>query len=134
MSIGFLQPWALAGLALLPFFFVLGRPRLRRLPGWMRHVAMSLRLLIVALVVLALAQPVIGRTNENVSVIFAVDQSDSIAPETRAQAEMFVQQALSQVNEKNHAGLVVFGRDSIVRRSVDGAQVTGANVSSDGAG
>lgn len=132
MSVQFLNPWALLALLFLPFFFVVGWPRLRRLPAWMRRSAMGLRLLIVTLFVLSLAQPLLGRASDDVSVVFALDHSASVSPETRAQAEAFIQQALAQVDEKHRAGLVVFGQESIVRRSIDGAQVTAPTLEPEG--
>src|SRR5688500_2503588 len=107
MTLQLVNPWALAALILLPFLLIIGWPRLRRLPAWMRRTAMTLRLLIVTLFVLGLAQPLLGRTSEDISVIFALDESVSIAPETRANAEAFIQQALAQVNDKNRAGIVI---------------------------
>ncbi|HUE76113.1 MAG TPA: VWA domain-containing protein [Chloroflexota bacterium] len=131
MSVQFQNPWVLLLLLLLPAFYVIGWPRLRRMPAWLRRSAMGLRLIIVTLLILALAQPLFGRQSEDISVVFALDESASITPEARAAAQAFVDQAIAQVNEKHRAGLVVFGRDSVVRRSIDGAQVTETSESPD---
>ncbi|HEV8634757.1 MAG TPA: VWA domain-containing protein [Chloroflexota bacterium] len=121
MSLTFLNPWALLLLpVLLPLFFVLGRPRMARLPVWLRRAALGTRLLIVGLVVVGLARPLWGRTSEAVSVVFALDRSESISPEARAQAEGFVTQTIQQLGEKRRVGVVGFGRDTAVERPLEG--------------
>src|SRR4051812_36860209 len=100
MSINVLQPWVLLLLPLLlPFFFLLGRRRMSRLPSWLRRAALGTRLAIISLIVLALAQPLLGRTSESVSVVFAVDRSESVSQEARLAADSFVGQALQQVSD-----------------------------------
>jgi Ca-activated chloride channel family protein len=121
MSFTFLNPWVLVLLPiLLPLFFFLGRPRMARLPSWLRRAALGTRLTIVTLFVLGLAQPLWGRTSEAVSVVYALDRSESVSPEARAQAETFVNQAIGQLNDKHRAGVVGFGRDTAVERPIEG--------------
>lgn len=121
MSVNVLQPWLLLLLIpLLPMFFVLGRPRMARLPRWLRRAALGTRLAIVTLIVVALAQPLLGRTSDAVSVVFAVDRSDSVSAESRQAADAFVGQALQQVGEGRRAGVVGFARESTVERPLVG--------------
>src|SRR5213076_3127405 len=112
MSVNILQPWVLLLLVpLLPAFFLLGRPRMSRLPSWLRRAALGTRLLIVTLIVMALSQPLLGHTSDSVSVVFAVDRSESVSQEARQNATNFVNQTLQQVNDTHRAGVVAFGRD-----------------------
>src|SRR5690349_8014664 len=123
MSINILQPWLLLLLIpLLPMFFFLGRPRMARLPAWLRRAALGARLAMVTLIVLALSQPLLGRTSESVSVVFAVDRSESVSNEARQAAESFVSQALQQVSEDKRAGVVAFGREAVVERPLTGGE------------
>src|SRR5262245_38336338 len=122
MSLTFLNPLALICLLfLLPLFFALGRPRMARLPAWLRRAALGTRLLIVTLFVLGLAQPLLGRTSESLSVVFALARSESMSPEARAQAESFVNQTVQQLGENRRVGVVGFGRETAVERPLDGA-------------
>src|SRR5215212_352581 len=113
MSVNFLNPWILILVPiLLPAFFLLGRPRMARLPRWLRRSALGTRLAIVTLILLALANPLLGRTSESVSVVFAVDRSESVSAEAQQAAESFVSQALQQTDQSRRAGEVRFGRDA----------------------
>src|SRR5919198_565471 len=126
MSVNFLQPWVLVLLPLLlPLFFLLGRPRMARLPRWLRRSALATRLAIVTLIVVALAQPLLGRTSESVSVVFALDRSESVSQEARQASDNFVGQALQQVSDTHRAGVVAFGRDAAVERPIGGSVAPG---------
>lgn len=120
MSINFLQPWFLLLLPiLLPAFFFLGRPRMARLPSWLRRAALGTRLAIVSLVVLALSQPLWGHTSDSMAVVFAVDRSESLSGIARQFQDNFVNQALQSVSEQRKAGVVAFGREAAVERPID---------------
>src|SRR6266511_4203838 len=120
MSLTFLNPLALLLLlVLLPLFFLLGRPRMARLPTWLRRAALGTRLAIVSLLVLGLAQPLWGRTSESLSVVFALDRSESMSPEARTQAETFVNQTIQQLGDNRRVGVVGLGRETAVERPLD---------------
>src|SRR5207248_2170194 len=118
-------------LPLLPAFFLLGRPRMSRLPSWLRRAALGTRLLIVTLIVLALSQPLLGHTSDAVSVVFAVDRSESVSQEARQNATNFINQTLQQVSETRRAGVVAFGREAQVERPIGGVIGVGATVETD---
>jgi hypothetical protein len=126
MSVNLLQPWVLVLLPLLlPLFFFLGRPRMARLPRWLRRSALGTRLLIVTLIVVALSQPLLGRTSESVSVVFAIDRSESVTQEARQASDGFVGQALQQVSDTRRAGVVGYGREAAVERPLGGQAAAG---------
>src|SRR5918911_493568 len=127
MSVNFLQPWVLILLPLLlPIFFFLGRPRMARLPRWLRRAALGTRLAIVTLIVVGLSQPLLGRTSESVSVVFALDRSESVSQEARQASDSFVSQPLQVLVE----GLEI---PSQIREgeSLDVVIAVGATVESD---
>ncbi len=91
-----------------------------RLPSWLRRAALGTRLTIVSLFVMSLAQPLVGRTSDTTSVVFAIDRSDSVSAEARSTADNFVHQSLQQLSDKKRAGVVSFARNATVERPVDG--------------
>jgi uncharacterized membrane protein/Mg-chelatase subunit ChlD len=77
-------------------------------------VALFVRLLLVAGFVMLLASPRAVRTSDVLSVVYAVDVSDSIGEGARDSALEFVARTASGKPERDEAGLVVFGRDAAV--------------------
>ncbi len=87
------QPIALLVLILaVPFVVISARTRLRLTSRQLRAGVVVTRLAIVALVVLALAQPTLRATGRGRAVVFAVDVSDSITPDQLAWARTWVDQ------------------------------------------
>jgi Mg-chelatase subunit ChlD/uncharacterized membrane protein len=124
VGVTFAQPWVL--LLILPtllLFYVVGRERLRRFPPTLARLIMVLRLTIVGLVLLALAQPAVGRPSDLATVVFLVDGSDSIPPESRAAVERFVLEAQRLAGDRQKVAIVTFGRDAVVEKSLDGPPV-----------
>ena len=122
MSLIFADPIALVLLLALPLvalIFVVARRYDRGDPG--DRFALGLRLAILSAIVLALAQPVFAMPNQSLSVVFAVDASDSLGPQGRAQALAFVQQALGALPGGDQAGVVAFGSEARVLRPVQPA-------------
>jgi uncharacterized membrane protein len=121
-----LAPWWLLLLAVLPLFVWMSRRRLNRREGrpWL---ALVLRCLGVAALVLALTEPRLRQLAEHVTVLFVVDRSQS-APEElgedpndpghridlrAARVRDFLNRAVAgrgKGHERDQAGLVVFGR------------------------
>src|SRR5439155_12110995 len=75
------RPWWLALLAVVPAVVLVARRSLRGLGPFRKWFAISLRSLVVALLVVALAEPRVRRTTENVTVIFVIDRSLSVPPD-----------------------------------------------------
>ncbi|MBC8161861.1 MAG: VWA domain-containing protein [Roseiflexaceae bacterium] len=117
MLLTFIHPNLLWLLLLLPLFWalaLLGPRRIGRARFW---ASLTLRTLIVAGLVLALAGAQIVRAIGATTTMFLLDGSDSVALSQRAQAEGFIQQALAAMPADDRAGLVVFGRDALVERA-----------------
>ncbi len=99
-------------MALLPLVLALyltGRARIARLP-WLRGlITLVLRLAIVVLLVLALADPRVTRAAMGLHVVFVVDRSASIDPATRRNEMTWLQAALQARHAGDSASLVDFG-------------------------
>ncbi|HEX4841770.1 MAG TPA: VWA domain-containing protein, partial [bacterium] len=105
---------ALLFLVILPAVAVVAR---RRSPS---RLALGLRLAALALVITALASPsVVGRGGD-LTIIFAVDRSASIAATQRQAAEEFVRSAAAQRRQGDRVGLVTFGADALVEEVPSG--------------
>lgn len=110
----FAHPRALIWLNLCPWIWWLslvgyaGLGRLRALS------ALFVRLTIVGLFVMLLAEPRMVRTRDVMSVIYAVDLSDSIGDRSTTSALEFVTKTATAKPERDEAGLVVFGREAAV--------------------
>ena len=100
---------------------VLARRRLRATPAGQRAAALALRVLIVTLLILALAEPSIGLLRTLRNVVFAIDVSDSLSPQQRAWAQAWIRQAIQELGPDSRTAVIEFGQ---------WAQLAGSGVSS----
>jgi len=108
----FASPWYLLLLALLPLVYWLARRSLAGLAGRRRVVSIVLRSVVLLLVILALAEFRILKTNDRLAVIFVLDRSESIPAEQREAARQYVLEvakARDRVRE-DLVGVVAFGK------------------------
>jgi hypothetical protein len=82
------------------------------LPRFRATVALLVRMLLVGVFAFALAEPRAVRTSDLLSVVYAIDLSDSIGENATETAMQFLAQTVTQKPEKDQAGLVVFGRNA----------------------
>lgn len=75
------RPWWLLLLLAIPAIVLVARHNLRGLGPFRKWFVISLRSLVVALLVVALAEPRVRQTTENVTVVFVIDRSLSVPPE-----------------------------------------------------
>lgn len=123
--------WLVLAAALVAFFALFvwraGRARLRD------ATANALRLLALASLVVALAGPLSGSDVQHTDVVFALDLSSSIGPESINEGLDFVNRAR---DSQARVGLVVFGADaaveSLVRRGGEPLREITAHVESAG--
>src|SRR5262249_41035233 len=110
--------WPLALLALLPLIWLVGRRSSTNLGA--RHLALvtPLRTLTFALLALALMQPMWHAGTRDISVVYALDVSRSVAPD-------FIQSALDWIGRANRehapaaARYVVFAERPILLSHLD---------------
>jgi secreted protein with Ig-like and vWFA domain/uncharacterized membrane protein len=77
----FVSPWWLAFLLFVPAVYLISRKSLSGLGPVRRWVAIIARMLVVACLALALAEPRVRRPSENMTVLFVVDRSASVPAE-----------------------------------------------------
>src|SRR5258708_11868142 len=111
----FSYPVALVLLLAIPYFAWLGWPRV----AYRRRrdlTSLVIRLVIVLLLILAIAGIQTVQAADKLSVVFLIDNSDSIDSAARDQAEKYVRDAISQMGPEDQAGVVVFGKNALVER------------------
>lgn len=101
------RPGALWLLLLVPVIVWLPARLGRRQP--FGRVISWLRLLTLALLIVALAGPMLVRAAPGAPTIFVIDQSNSISPSAADGADRWVTQALQQGGNKDTAAIVTFG-------------------------
>jgi uncharacterized membrane protein len=111
----FSAPLFLLLLLTLPLFAWLGWPA-RGLGRRREIVSLAVRLLIALLLTAGLAGLEVRQVADELSVVFLVDHSDSMAPAAQQAEEQMVRQALQQMGPNDRAGVVVFGSEAFVER------------------
>lgn len=93
---------------------------------WMHHasgsgmgkgravVALLTRLAMAGAFIMLLAEPRAVRRSDTLSLVYALDVSDSMGEKVSDQALAWVMQSVARKPQKDEAGLVVFGRDAAV--------------------
>lgn len=77
-------------------------------------VALTIRLLLTGAFIMLMAEPRAVRTRDVMSVVYALDVSDSIGEGSTDAALRFVAETVSKKPQKDEAGLIVFGRNAAV--------------------
>ncbi len=77
-------------------------------------VALEVRLALAGLFVILLAEPRAVRTSDELSVVYALDVSDSINDNSTTRALEFVAGTASQKPQADRVGLVIFGKNAAV--------------------
>lgn len=120
----FTTPVALVLLLIIPLLLYIGWPR-NRFRRTRDSVSLTLRTLIVTLLILALAGIQIVRSADRLAVVFLVDVSDSMNPQTQEAAFDYIRDALPEMGADDLAGVVVFGADAQVARSMSATRELG---------
>ena len=117
MGIAFEAPLAL--LLFIPAFLltlILHVAARRRVGAGRRRVALILRSMLLAALVLGLAGLQIVLPVNRLATVFVVDLSDSIGSAGREDALAFVRGALEEMPDGDVAGIVAFGKEALVER------------------
>jgi uncharacterized membrane protein len=110
----FTQPWQFLWMLAALWVWWMG------LQGWSglnrrRSLQASLvRLTLLGIFVMLLAQPRAVRTSDTLAVVYALDMSASIHPEQISQAESFITRTVAGKPPEDEAGLIVFGSSAAV--------------------
>lgn len=117
LRLGFEQPIYLLLLAILPLIWWMGAGPLRVLGPVRRWLAMSLRTILWLIVVLALAGVQWVWTSDRLTVMYILDQSESIPLSKR---QLMLDYVIDSVREhrnrerEDRAGIIVFGRQAAI--------------------
>jgi uncharacterized membrane protein len=82
--------------------------------GWRAQAALLSRLLLVGAFAALLAEPRAVRKSDTLSMVYALDVSDSMGEKISDKSMEWILKSVAQKPEKDEAGLVVFGRDAAV--------------------
>jgi uncharacterized membrane protein len=116
-EIGFDKPWYLLLLGILPLLWLFSYRSLAGLGNVRRGFAIALRSIVLLLLVLALAEIQLLRTSEKVTVIYLLDQSESIPIDKREAMRDYVIREVREHRDKtraDRAGVIVFGRNASI--------------------
>lgn len=115
LEIGFDKPWYLAVLALLPILWLMSFRSLSGLGNVRRLFALGFRTVVLVLIVMCLAEVQLRKTSEKLTVIYLLDQSESIPLEKRQEMLQYViddVEAHRNREREDRAGVIVFGRNA----------------------
>jgi len=117
LRFSFVTPLALTLLVLLPALWAFTLLTPRRLGAWRFWSGLVLRSMVLAALVLALAGAQVVRPVRELTTVFLIDVSDSMAPAQRERALRFVNDALEGMPAGNQAAVVAFGENALVERA-----------------
>ncbi len=116
------NPTALGLLALvLPIVVIIGLPRT---PFRYRRdsISLILRVVIVTLLILALAGLSTVNPTSRLSIVYALDMSDSMGATAHDNALTFIQDSLRDLPPDDLAGVIVFGDEAFVARNMSNSR------------
>ena len=122
LRIDFDQPWYLLLLLLVPVLWIFSFRTLSGLGPYRRLFALGFRTLVFTLLVLALAGVQLLKVSERVTVLYLLDQSESIPKLTREAMLTYVMKDVEahrrtgdlQSASEDKAGVIVFGREATI--------------------
>jgi uncharacterized membrane protein len=117
IEIAFEQPWYLLGLLLIPCLCLLSFRSIAGLGPYRGLLALLLRNLILALLILAVADLQLLRRNDRLTVTYVLDQSASIPATQRDQMAAYVIEDARKHRDdrrRDRASVIVFGREAAI--------------------
>jgi uncharacterized membrane protein/Mg-chelatase subunit ChlD len=108
----FSEPGGFLALLVLPWIWWLHVTGFSGLSGVRKHLALQCRFAVTALFAMMLAQPRAVRESNVLSVIYALDVSDSVGEAAADAALEYVIRTATEKPERDEAGLVLLGRDA----------------------
>ncbi len=122
VKIAFDQPWWLLLLLLVPVLWIFSFRSLSGLGPYRRIFALLFRTVVFTLLVLALAGVQLQKISDRVTVIYLLDQSESIPKLTREAMLQYVMEDIKAHRRKgdlssateDKAGIIIFGREATI--------------------
>ncbi len=90
-----------------------------------KRFAFVVRFILAGLLIVALSGPEARRPNTGLCTMFLLDRSDSVPEAEKVRAEQFVDSALRQLGPTQMAGVIAFGRDSVIDAAPGGRRELG---------
>src|SRR5690349_7471116 len=113
----FITPAALMLLILVPLIWTFTLLAPRRIAGWHFWSSLVIRTVSLLALIFAFSGTQLIRPVGNLTTVFLVDASDSIAPAQRERAVSYIEAALRTMPVTDQAGIVVFGDNALVERA-----------------
>ena len=110
----FLRPWAFALTPLAVWVWWMHRNGYHGLARGRANSALVVRLLLLGLFLALLAEPRSVRSTDRLSVVFALDSSDSIGRDASEKGAEYIAKVVSQKPDEDEAGLVTFAANAAV--------------------
>lgn len=110
----FTRPLAFTALIAAPWVWWMNHAGGSGLSGARGTIALLVRLTVLGAFAMTLAEPRAVRKSDVLSVVYALDVSDSMGEKVSEQSLNWIMQSVTKKPEKDEAGLVVFGRDAAV--------------------
>src|SRR5437870_4707492 len=79
-----------------------------------KRMAVGLRAVLLAILILALAGLQTQRANKGVTTIFLLDKSASMTAEATEAAREFIKKSLEVLGPNDRAGLIAFGKEPVI--------------------
>ena len=117
MNIAFNSPWWFVLLVLIPIAWYVSRDSLSSMGTWRRYFALGLRTVVLLLLIGTLAEPQFLRINDRMTVIYLLDQSESIPGALRDAMVRFVKADVAQHrndSKRDKAAVIVFASDASI--------------------
>jgi Ca-activated chloride channel homolog len=110
----FSQPEAFWWTLVTPWFWWMGLQGYSGLIGRRLHLAIFTRLCLAGCFIMLLSDPRTLQENDGLTVMYAVDLSDSIGAEMRDEALMYMADTVTARPPNDEAGLLVFGSEAAI--------------------
>jgi uncharacterized membrane protein len=107
-NVSFAQPLVLLLLLLIPVLWLVTGPRLRSVPAGQRWAALTVRSLVLALLVGALAEPILTLHRPALELVFALDQSSSFNDSQRSWAQEWIKNAANWLRPDDQVSTISF--------------------------
>ena len=118
MGFEFTRPLALGLSIVLVAFVLIDRTGIHARSKTRRYVALGLRLFAGALIVLALAEPVVWTSNDRLSTVFLIDRSASVTAAQQQNALDWIMSAVGTKRATDQAAIVAFAGDAAVEQGL----------------
>jgi hypothetical protein len=125
MKLDFTNPLALLLLILIPLALFLARNSLANLAATRRRISIAGRILLLLLIVLAIAGLRTRTASRDIALIFLIDVSASIAQDTRSEVLDLINREITNAQQRDYIGVVVFAREPSVELAPTRKEVLG---------